>query len=438
MKRNSRSRYLSGLFAVAFWITALSGRAQDNIYPAAPQQQDILLTNARIHTGTGKIIEKGAILIRDGRIAAIGAPANPGTGVRELDLQGKEVYPGLILANTDLGLKEIGSGVRGSNDYFELGELNPSVSALYAYNADSRIINTLRTNGILLAHIVPRGNLLSGISSVVQLDAWDWEDALYRNATGMHLQVPRMMGRAGRSAAGAADPLEKGMEQIRKVEQMFTAAQAYFKTVTPEKTNLKLEALRPLFERKQKLFVHADRVRQILVAVEFARNFDIPVVLVGGSDSYLITDMLKQYQIPVILNTMYTQPAMEDDDIDQPFKTPALLQQAGLLYAINDNDASARYRNLAFNAGMACSYGLSKEQALQAITLNAARILGIADRTGSLEPGKDANLIVCEGDLLDIRSSIIKIAFIQGRQINLENKQTQLYERYLHRYGLDR
>jgi imidazolonepropionase-like amidohydrolase len=197
-----------------------------------------------------------------------------------------------------------------------------------------------------------------------------------------------------------------------------------------------LEAVKGLFNKTQKLFVHGDQVKQMLVAIDFVKEFGFDVVIVGGSESYQIANLLKQNNIAVILGSEHELPSMEDDDIDQPFKTPAALQKAGVLFALNDAFTEARYRNLSFNAGTAATYGLSKEQALQAITLNTAKILGIDDRTGSLEAGKDANIVVCDGDILDMKSSNVSYAIIQGRNVSLDNKQKQLYERYRYKYGI--
>ena len=174
----------------------------------------------------------------------------------------------------------------------------------------------------------------------------------------------------------------------------------------------------------------------MLLAVDFAKEFGFDVVLVGAVDSWQIADLLKQNNIAVILNQLHNLPTMIDDDIDQPFKTPAMLQKAGVLFTINDDDENTRSRNLPFNAGTASAYGLSREEALTAITLNAATILGIAEKTGSIETGKDANIVVSEGDILDMRTNIIDNAFIQGRQIDLRNKQTQLAEKYETKYGI--
>ncbi len=413
--------------------------AQDNVYPAGPQNGPIVIKNGNIYTATGNVINNGIVVIKNGKIAEVGTTVPEEANATIIDAKGKNVYPGLILPNTDLGISEIASGVRGSNDYFELGEYNPSVRSVVAYNTDSKIINTLRANGILLACVAPQGRLITGTSSVVQLDAWTWQDALYKADNGLHIHMPVLMRSPRRSLRNtdASDPIKAGLQTIEEVESFLVQAQAYLKQPKKEDHNLKFEALRPLFEKKQKLFIHADIARQILVAVDFAKKFDIDVVLVGGSDSYLFADLLKQNHIAVILNATHSLPTMQDDDIDQPFKTPAILQKAGVLFAINDNSDNARYRNLDFNAGTAAAYGLTKEQALAAITINPAKILGIDQQTGSIEKGKDANIIICEGDVLDMRSSIVTDAFIQGRKINLDNKQQQLYERYRHRYNLN-
>jgi hypothetical protein len=315
------------------------------------------------------------------------------------------------------------------------------VRSVVAYNTDSKVINTLRSNGILIANVIPDGGIISGSSSVVQLDAWNWEDAAYNTDIGIHLRMPSLLNRPrGRGFFGgqqpAADPVKSGLEQIEKVKVFFREAKAYLAEPKHENINLKFEAVKGLFDKKQKLFIHCNIVKEMLLAIDFAKEFGFTVVLVGAVDSWQITDILKQNNIAVILNQLHDLPAMIDDDVDQPFKTPSLLQKAGVLFALNDNDENSRYRNLAFNAGTASAYGLSKEEALSAITLNAANILGIADKTGSIETGKDANIVVSEGDILDMRTNIITQAFIQGRQIDLNNKQKQLADKYEKKYAI--
>ncbi|HVZ56605.1 MAG TPA: amidohydrolase family protein [Chitinophagaceae bacterium] len=424
-------------------IVVLRLAAQDDVYPARDYDGLTFITHATVHVGNGTVLEGVTIRINHGKIEQVGPDMPVPSGeVRVIDAAGKQVYPGLILPQSDLGLKEIANAVRGSDDYQELGEWNTDVRAITAYNTDSKIINTLKANGILLANVAPAGSLLAGSSTVVQLDAWNWEDATYRADVAMQLEMPSLLPRRSRFGGRGAgnqpesDPQKEALAKIEAIRSFLREARSYLNETSHAQTNLKFEALRPLFSRQQKLFVHCDQVKQMLLAIDFAKEFQVDVVIVGGSESWQIADLLKQNNIPVILGREHALPTMQDDDIDQPFKTPYLLQKAGVLFALNDDFEETRYRNLAFNAGTAAAYGLTREQALQAITLNAARILGIDDRTGTIEAGKDANLVISEGDILDMRTSIITDAFIQGRRVSLENKQTQLYQRYKHKYGL--
>lgn len=420
-------------------------KAQDDVYPTPPQQGVFFITNATIHIGNGQVINNGSIKINNGKIEQVGTNVSIASGDKVIDVKGKQVYPGLILPETDLGLKEISNAVRGSNDYNELGEWNSNIRSIVAYNTDSKIIGTLRANGILLANVTPSGSLIAGSSSVVQLDAWNWEDALYKADDAMNFYMPSLLARRGGrfgfgGFAGAGqpqrDPEKEALDKIEEVKKFLREAKGYIQEGAHSETNIKFEGVRPLFEKKQKLFIHCNQVKQMLVAIDFVKEFGIDVVIVGGSDSWQIADLLKQNNVAVILGREHDLPTLEDDDIDQPFKTPAALQKAGVLFALNDDFDETRYRNLSFNAGTAVTYGLTKEEALQAITLNSAKILGIDDLTGSIEVGKDANIVVSEGDILDMRTSIITDAFIQGRKVSLENKQTQLYERYKYKYGI--
>jgi imidazolonepropionase-like amidohydrolase len=435
------------LFIITFSSMALLSKAQEDVYPVPANTGVFYITNATIHVGNGQVINNGTIKVNNSKIEQVGAGISVDQGAKVVDAKGKQVYPGLILPVTDLGLKEIGSGVRGSNDYQEIGEYNPSIRSIVAYNADSKVINTLKAAGILLAGVAPQGGVISGSSSVVQLDAWNWEDAAYKMENGIHLQMPsfiaRRRGGGGgggfRGLAGAqpeTDPIKQALDKVAEIKALFREAKGYAQETAHKETNLKLQALKGLFDKKQKLFVHAEQVKQMLVAIDFVKEFGFDVVIVGGSESWQIGNLLKQNNVAVVLSDEHALPSTEDDDVDQPYKTPAMLQKAGVLFALNDEHAESRYRNLPFNAGTAAAYGLTKEEALQAITLNAAKILGVDDKTGSLEAGKDANIVICEGDILDMKSSVVTKAFIQGREVSLENKQTQLYERYKHKYGL--
>jgi imidazolonepropionase-like amidohydrolase len=420
---------------------ALFVQAQDDVYPAKEYKGPLFITNGTVHVGNGQVTENATVEINNGKIVRVGTDiAIPQDDVKVFDARGKHVYPGLILPQSDLGLKEISGSVRGSNDYRELGDLNPNIRSIVAYNAASSMINVLKANGILMAATVPQGGTISGSSSVVQLDAWNWEDAAFATDNGMHINLPSFVA-PQRSVAALPTPAKpeeiakKALEKVEAVKNFFREARAYLQETAHSTTNLKLEAVKGLFNNTQKLFVHAGQVKQMLVAIDFVREFGFEVVIVGGEESWQIAPLLKENNIAVILNAEHKLPATEDEDFDQPFKTPAMLQNAGVLFALNDDASNARYRNLAFNAGTAAAYGLSREEALSAITLNAAKILGIAGRTGSIEAGKDANIVISEGDILDMRTSIITHAFIQGREVNLASKQTQLYERYMGKYG---
>lgn len=420
-------------------IAANIAAAQETMSPAAAQSQTIALTNATVHVGNGQVISNGTVVFTNGKITAVGSTAST-AGAKIIDCKGKHIYPGLILTASQLGLIEVNS-VRATIDAEEIGDINPSIRSIVAYNTDSKVINTLRTNGILLANVIPDGGTISGSSSVVQLDAWNWEDAAYKTDVGIHFRMPSLLnrraGRGGfRQGATNVDPVKAGLDKIESVKVFFREARAYLAEATHENTNLKFEAVKNLFDKKEKLFIHCNIVKEMLLAIDFTKEFGFDVVLVGAVDSWQIADILKQNNIAVILGQLHNLPTMVDDDIDQPFKTPAALQKAGVMFTINDDDGNSRYRNLPFNAGTAATYGLTKEEALTAITLNAANILGIADKTGSLETGKDANIVVSEGDILDMRTNIIDNAFIQGRQIDLNNKQIQLSEKYEKKYGI--
>ncbi len=430
------------IIVTAFSIVA---KPQANVLPAEKQKAPIVITNATVHTGNGTTIENASIVIENGKITAVGKNVTTPAGAQVIDAVGKHVYPGLVLPVSSLGLIEV-SSVRASNDAREIGDINPNIRSVVAYNTDSKVINTLRSNGILAANIIPQGNFLAGSSTVVQLDAWNWEDAAIETDGGMHLYMPTLMprpnfGRGGgpggpNAGAAQADPVKEGLEKIEQLKTFFKEAKAYLAVKDNKETNLKFDAVKNLFTKKQKLYIHANTVKQMLVAMDFIKEFGFDIVLVGASEAWQIVDLLKQKNIPVILNQLHSLPTGEDDDVDQPYKTAAALQKAGVLFALGDDDTQNRGRNLAFNAGTAAAYGLTKEEALAAITSNAAKIMGVGDKTGSIEVGKEANIIISSGDILDMRTNNVTDAFIQGRKIDLNDKQKELNNRYEQKYDL--
>ncbi|MGB4771340.1 MAG: amidohydrolase family protein [Chitinophagaceae bacterium] len=419
-----------------------SSFAQDDVYPAKEYKGLLFIKNGTVHVGNGQVLENATIKISNGKIEQIGTNIPiPVDDVKVFDATGKHVYPGLILTNSNLGLVEVNS-IRASSDAEEIGDYNAGIRSIVAYNTDSKVINTLKQTGVLLANVVPQGGIISGTSSIVQLDAWNWEDAAYVMDNAVHYNMPDLFARPNRFGgffgpqAPQGDPVKQGLEEIEQTKAFLKEARAYALSADRKETNLKFEALKGLFDKSKKFFIHADIVKQMLMAIDFKKELGLDVVIVGGSESFQIAELLKQNDIPVIVNQMHSLPTMTEDAVDLPYKLPALLQQAGVLYAINDEDGQHRGKNLPFNAGTAAAYGLTKEQALQAITLNAAKILGIANRTGSIEVGKDANIVISTGDILDMRSNNITHAFIQGRHLSLDDKHKQLYERYKYKYDI--
>ena len=424
-----------------FIISSSLAFGQATISPARAQTKPIIITGATIHVGNGQVINNGYIAFDKGKITAIGEGAAPNTnGADVVDATGKQVYPGFICPITTLGLVEIEEGARGTVDDSETGELNPDARSIVAYNTDSKVIPTVRSNGILLAQPTPSGGIISGESSVVQLDAWNWEDAAYKTDIGIHLTWPvaRVQGRRRPAAAGAGpqeSPAERAQKAMDAIDNLFAEAKAYAEMAKPEVTNVRFEAMRGLFNGSKKLFVNADGAKEIVQAVAFAKKFGLSLVIVGGNESYLVTQVLKDNSVPVIIKETQRLPDKEEDDVYLPYKLPKMLQDAGVLYGLT-GIGFWRQRNLPFEAGEAVGYGLTKEQALSMITINNAKILGIDKTTGTLEVGKDANLFISTGDALDMLTLDVTKAFIQGRDINLDNLHKQLYKKFSDKYGL--
>ena len=425
------------LFIGASLILGLTFSASFAIVPTpAPDQSGpIALTGAIIHVGDGTVIGDGVITFDDGIITAVGnASDNIDLTNHEIfDVQGRHVYPGFVLPNTSLGLSEV-SSVRATQDIVEEGDINASVRSAIAYNTDSEIIPTNRFNGILTAQVAPQGGLISGSSSVFKLDGWNWEDAMLTEDVGLHLHWPGMMQRRRNPESGQFERVENEnyQGQTQLLHTLFQDASTY----TGDPVNLNLLAMQPLFNGIAKLFIHADEAKEIISAVRFARRYGVEdIVLVGGADAILVLDFLLAENIPVIYERIHELPLREWNDVDAPFKTPFLLHDAGVKVGIGGGATSIdRQRNLPFFAGTAAAYGLDRETALAMVTGINAEILGVDERVGTLETGKDATLFISEGDALDMRTSQVIGAFIQGRDIDLNGTQQQLYERYRDKY----
>lgn len=415
-------------------LTGLVARAQQPI-PAPPQTGRLIVSGATLHIGDGKVLENASLVFENGKIISIGKSDTVSKASGQvIEAIGKHVYPGLIALNTALGLTEI-EAARATNDFAEVGTVNPNVRAIVAYNTDSKITPTVRSNGILMAQIVPQGGMMSGQSSVVKLDGWNWEDAVYEMDEGIHLNWPSMVVTGYAGAESVDVQREKSEKQIQALNAFFKEAKAYCEMTSLEAKNLRFEAMREVFKGKRKLYVHADFAKEILSALATAKEFGFKMVIVGASDAPLVLRELKEANVPVVLNKMHSLPSREASDVDMPYKTPFLLQQAGIAFAISV-EGFWQVRNLPFNAGTASAYGLTKEEALKAISLSPATILGVEKTTGSLEVGKDATFIISNGDILDMRTNKVEQAYIQGRQIQLTSIQNELYQKYLNKYNL--
>lgn len=411
-----------------------------NPSPAPIQDEPILLRGGTIHQGNGNVIEDGIIAFEKGKITFVGLDENfrsDDKRYKAYDIFGKEVYPGLIMCNSVIGLSEVAS-IKATNDFRETGDFNPSVRSLIAYNTDSERIPINRSNGMLLAQIVPRGGTVSGLSSVVNLDAWNWEDAAVKVDEGIHVQWPSKF-RPPRWMKGETEmmPNENYEKIIQMLEKSFLDAKAYALHNHPEIRNLKMQAMRGLFNGNTTLYLHVNKAAEILKGVQFLQQFGVQkIVLVGGADAYYVKDFLKQYEIPVILRSPHSLPSRPEEDVAHPYKLPFLLASEGILVALEtEGEGPLNMRNLPFLAGTTSAYGLSKEEALQLVTYNPAIILGIDKNVGTLEEGKDATIVVSEGDLLDMRSNQIQFAFIQGRKIDLDNKHKRLYRKFSGKYN---
>lgn len=402
--------------------------------PAKAQTKSILILNGTAHLGNGKVITDAAIAFDKGKITLVENASKIKIDFSIYDTvikaDGKHIYPGFIAPNSTLGLVEI-DAVRATQDNEETGTINPNVRSIIAYNAGSKITTTVRSNGVLLGQITPRGGRISGTSSIVQLDAWNWEDAVHKENDGIHLNWADMFNRK------TGKPNKEYTAQINELTAFFNAAYAYSKSITQQEKNLRFEAMRGIFDGTQTLFVHADFIKELTEAIHFARKQKVvKMVIVGGYDAWMIPEMLKENKIAVILKRVHSLPERQEDDVYLPYKLPYLLFNAGVLVCLeNSGDMETMgTRNLPFYAGTTAAYGLDKEDALKLITLNTAIILGIDKTIGSIEKGKDATLFISTGDALDMKSNNVEMAFIQGRLIDIDNHQKKLYLKYSKKY----
>jgi len=424
------------IYNILFFLLLGNSLAQQT--PAPKQTKAFSIEGATAHLGDGTVIDDSLIMFADGKITFVGSAkmkiARMGTII---NAKGKHVYPGFIAVNTTLGLAEI-SSVKATLDYDEIGTMNPHIRSLIAYNAESKLIEVMRPNGILMGQITPRGGTISGTSSIVQFDAWNWEDAAIKVDDGIHMNWTSSItfGRPWLGEDAGIKMDENYTKNINIINDYLNEAEVYLKGLKSPK-NLELEALKGIFNKSQKLYIHVNGEREITDAVNFAKKHEVNLVIVGGDEAHKVSDILLKNNIPVVIKRAHLVPGNDDDNYDKSYKTAIQLAEKGITFTIGLEEGSVRMndRNLPFNAGTFAAHGLNKEEAVKVITLNAAKILGIDDKVGSLTVGKDATLFISEGDALDMRGNILDEAFIQGRKLSLETHQTKLWKRYSNKYN---
>ncbi|MBU2019852.1 MAG: amidohydrolase family protein [Bacteroidetes bacterium] len=420
---------------IGFGFSSLSFHAQK-------EQKSILFINAHLHKGNGEVMQGAAVGIVGSKIELIKSSVSDKQKVEDwdtiIDLKNQHMYPGLVAPNSTLGLTEV-DAVRSTRDFDEVGTFNPHIRALIAYNVESEIIATVRSNGVLISQITPRGGVITGTSSVMHLDGWNWEDAAIREDDGVHVNWPDFF-RPNRGAVSAADEdkrKESYESKKKEIRRFFTESKAYSESKKITKTDLRYAAMKDCFEGSKRVFFHANELQQLLDIIDFSKEFGLKFpVIIGGYDAYLILPQLRDSKIPVMLPRVHSLPESENDPVDLPYRLPQLLKEGEVKFCLqNEGDMEAmNARNIAFLAGHTTGYGLTEEEALRAITLSSCEILGIDQEYGSIEVGKQATFFVSKGPALDMRTNEVLMGMMDGKWINLNDRQKDLYKKYSNKY----
>jgi imidazolonepropionase-like amidohydrolase len=411
-----------------------------------PSRGTYAIRNAHIVTVSGADIENGAVVIRDGKIDAVGADIATPPGAQVIDARGLFVYPGMMDAGTTLGLVEIGQGASGTVDTAEVGDLNPNAKAIVALNPHSAHIGVTRVDGVTSVVSLPTGGLISGQATIVNLVGTTPLEMAVVPAAALVINYPRLGGRGGdfggdQQPPNLVDTLAASERQVEQIRKMLRDAEAYGKardayakdrSLPRPDINLVLEALVPYVRGERPVIFRADREGEMRGAIAFAEEMKLKPIILGGDDAWKITSFLKEKNVPVILTGVLSLPLREDDAYDTLYSAAAKLQQAGVRFAISTGNNGAAVRNLPFHAGMAAAFGLPKAEALKAVTLYPAQIMNVGDRLGSIEVGKVADLVITDGDLLETRTHVRRL-FIDGRDVPLTSRHTELNEAFRNR-----
>jgi imidazolonepropionase-like amidohydrolase len=407
--------------------------------PGEATKQPIAIVGATVHPISGEPLEHATLVVRQGKIVSVGIKVNVPNNAITIDASGKHIYPGMFDAHTDMGLVEV-NAVRASVDVRETGSINPNVKSWVSVNPDSEIIPVTRSNGVLLALSAPAGGLISGQSAVLQLDGWTWEDLAVQTGIGMHVVWPRMSPSidwdTDESAKEQIESRDKALERLR---QTFVDARAYEQARRADEgqhpIDLRWEAMLPVLAGKLPLIVDADDIQQIQASVAFAEQQKVKLIIYGGYDAPLCAELLKKRDVAVIIGGVYRLPMRRSEAYDTPFTVPARLHEAGVRFCISGSGrfGASNVRNLPYHAAMAVAFGLPHDEAMKAITSSPAQILGVAERVGTLERGRDATFIITDGDPLETTTQV-EAAYIQGREVDLNNRHKRLWKKYEEKY----
>jgi len=441
------ARMILPLATILLFLTAAAAQQIGN--PTAqqgvtPPRGAFVIRNAHIVTLNGPDIENGSVVIRDGKIEAVGVTVNVPSGAQTIDARGLSVYPGMMDAGTAMGLVEVGQGAAGTVDTAELGDLNPNAKAIIAINPHSAHIAVTRVDGVTSAVSLPTGGLISGQAAIINLVGTTPQEMAVVPYAALVINFPRTARRGGEFGAEQQPDVdlnatltanERQIDQIRKMMRdalAYGLAQDAFAKDTslprPDQ-NIVLEALVPYVRGERPVILRADREAEIRGAIKFAEEMKLKPIILGGDDAWKITALLKEKDVPVILTGIQSLPLREDDAYDTLYEAAAKLKAAGVRFCISTGNSGSDVRTLPFHAGLAAAFGLSKDEALKAVTLYPAQIMGVADRLGTIEIGKLANLVVTDGDLLEVRTHV-RYLFIDGRQVPLTSRHTQLNDAF--------
>jgi len=417
--RSHSFRLLTAVAVAALVVGSASAVAQE-VVPAPPQRTPIALVGGTIHTVANGVIENGTILFVDGKITAVGTNVQVPANARRVDIAGKHVYPGLVAAFSTVGITEIGS-VDVTNDTSELGNINPNVRAEVAVNAESRHIGTTRSNGVLVTLTSPSGGLISGLAAAMNLDGWTWEEMTLKAPAALIVNWPNS------GSNNYAD-------SVAELKESFITARAYGVRKargdgSTIRTDPRWEAMQPVFTGNLPVIVGADTVTQMRDAMAWAESEGLRIILRGGRDAWHMADELAKSKVPVLLTSVNSGPNRNWEPLDASTGQPRRLHEAGVRFAISGGSSAAYANRLPYEAGAAIAYGLPPDEALKAVTLYPAQFLGIDDRVGSLQTGRDATLLITTGHPLEY-STIIEQAYIEGREIDMMDAHKRFFEKY--------